>query len=263
MKVNWSVILVGLFLLSCGSESTVAEKIQDSTPDTLALNDTAPAVDTTPAVTLASTMGGDTITPADRSQIFYAFTVKLAENKRKLITAKEARKRFMPLDPNCDQDAAYTLQAFFKLDSLRRLGETPDHDMGQIVEAEIRLVDTIRKTPNGSWVAWTLAYSTAQQCPYAHGTYFMLSTYDKSGKMISTQCMGCDAGGADAPISWTKRHETNIFKDGSFRGLYADSTEDYDVYDKPVYSIYRKTYTGQIDSTGRIVLNEKEIERSE
>jgi hypothetical protein len=75
--------------------------------------------------------------------------------------------------------------------------------------------------------------------------------------------MGCDAGGADAPISWTKRHETNIFKDGSFRGLFADSTEDYDANDKPVYSIYRKTYTGQIDTTGRIVLDEKEIERSE
>lgn len=259
----WLIALVTSIAMSCGNETKVSDTTVDSLPDSVAVNDTVKLNDTIAFNAIASTLGGDTISPADRSQIFYSFTVKLAENKRKLITAKEARKRFMPLDPNCDQDAAYTLQAFFKLDSLKRLGETPDHDMGQIVEAEIRLVDTIRKTPNGSWVAWTLAYSTAQQCPYAHGTYFMLSTYDKSGKMISTQCMGCDAGGADAPISWTKRHETNIFKDGSFRGLYADSTEDYDVYDKPVYSIYRKTYTGQIDSTGRIVLNEKEIERSE
>lgn len=254
---------VALFLLSCGSETAVTDKAQDSAPDTIVNHDTIPAADTTPALTLASTMGGDTITPEDRSQIFYAFTVKLAENKRKPITAKEARKRFMPLDPNCDQDAAYTLQAFFKLDSLKRIGETPDPDMGQIVSTEIKLIDTIRKTPNGSWVAWTLSYSTAEQCPYAHGTYFMLTTYDKSGKIISTQCMGCDAGGADAPISWTKRHETNIFKDGSFRGLFADSTEDYDANDKPVYSIYRKTYTGKIDTTGRILLDEKEIERSE
>ena len=254
---------VALFLLSCGSETTVTDKAQDSAPDTIVNHDTIPEADTTPALTLASTMGGDTITPEDRSQIFYAFTVKLAENKRKPITAKEARKRFMPLDPNCDQDAAYTLQAFFKLDSLKRIGETPDPDMGQIVSTEIKLIDTIRKTPNGSWVAWTLSYSTAEQCPYAHGTYFMLTTYDKSGKIISTQCMGCDAGGADAPISWTKRHETNIFKDGSFRGLFADSTEDYDANDKPVYSIYRKTYTGKIDTTGRILLDEKEIERTE
>ncbi len=256
-------MLVALFLLSCGSETAVTDKAQDSAPDRIVNHDTIPAADTTPAFTLASTMGGDTITPEDRSQIFYAFTVKLAQRKHKPMSAKEARKRFLPLDPNCDAEAGYSIRAFFEIDSLKKIGEEPDHDMGNVVFAEINLIDTIRKTPSGCWVAWTIFYSTAEQCPYASGTYLMLSTYDKNGKNISTQCMGCDAGGADAPISWTKRHETNIFKDGSFRGLFADSTEDYDANDKPVYSIYRKTYTGMIDSLGRIVYDEKEIERSE
>jgi hypothetical protein len=263
MNKKWLFAIVAAIAISCGNETKVSNETVDSLPDSVAISDTIQVHDTISVIAIAATLGGDTITPADRSQIFYAFTVKLAENKRKPMSSKEARKRFMPMDPKCDQDAAYTLKAFFEIDSMKRIGETPDPDMGQIVSAEIRLVDTIRKSPNGSWVVWTLTYSTAEQCPYAHGTYFMLSTYDKSGKTISTQCMGCDAGGADAPISWTKRHETNIFKDGSFRGLFADSTEDYDANDKPVYSIYRKTYTGQIDTTGRIVLDEKEIERSE
>lgn len=263
MKISLLLCTAILFIVSCGSDPNPVIVSSDSIRDTLAVADTLAPVDSMPQFTIATTLGGDTITPQDRSQIFYAFTVKLAQNKRKAMSAKEARKRFLPLDENCDAEAAYSIKSFFMIDSLKRLGEEPDNDMGNVVFAEITLVDTIRKTPAGCWVAWTIFYSTAEQCPYASGTYFMLSTYDKNGKNISTQCMGCDAGGADAPISWTKRHETNIFKDGSFRGLFADSTEDYDANDKPVYSVYRKTYTGKIDSLGRIVYDEKEIERSE
>lgn len=249
--------------MSCGNETTVSDKTIDSMPDSVAVSDTIKLSDTISFNAIASTMGGDTITPADRSQIFYAFTVKLSDNKHKPISGKEARKRFLPLDPNCEGEAAFIVRKFFEIDSLKRIDEEPDNDIGMVVFAQIKIVDTIRKTPNGCWVAWTIDYSTSGACPFASGTYFMISTYDKSGKNISTQCMGCEAGGADAPISWTKQHETNIFIDGSFRGLLADTTEDYDVNDKPVYSVYRKTFTGQIDSVGRITYNEKDIERTE
>lgn len=263
MKISLILFTATLFFASCASDPKPAIITSDTARDTLTSADTLATVDSIPQFTIASTLSGDTITPEDRSQIFYTFTVKLAQRKHKPMSAKEARKRFLPLDPNCDAEAGYSIRAFFEIDSLKKIGEEPDHDIGNVVFAEINLIDTIRKTPSGCWVAWTIFYSTAEQCPYASGTYLMLSTYDKNGKNISTQCMGCDAGGADAPISWTKRHETNIFKDGSFRGLFADSTEDYDANDKPVYSVYRKTYTGQIDSLGRIVYDEKEIERSE
>ncbi len=261
------LILVGflsvLILGSCGNETTT-NKPEDSIPKIIVAQDSVPVIDTIPSIAIALTMGGDTISTSDRSVIFYSFTKSLTDNKKKILSAKEVRRRFLPIDPDCDPEAAYQIQKFFILDSLKKIGEPIDGDMGQTIQVDIRLVDTIKKTPEGCWVAWTMWYTTPQACPFAEGTYFMLSTYDTKGKLISTQCMGCDAGGGDAPISWTKTHSTNIFDDGSFRGLYADSTEDYnEETDKPVISVYRRTFTGQISAAGKITVEEKEIERTE
>lgn len=248
---------------ACGSEEP-SENNSDSTPRIIVAKDSIVPVDTSPKTSLAFTMGGDTIATGNANDIFYSFTKKLALNKRKPLSVKEVRKRFMPFDPNCDGEANYQLIRFFELDSLHKAGETIDGDMGQTIQVDIRLVDTIKKTPEGCWVAWTLYYSTAAQCPFSEGTYFMLSTYDKAGKLVSTQCMGCDAGGGDAPISWTKTHSTNIFQDGSFRGLFADSTEDYnEEQGRAQISVYRRTFTGQISGAGTISVEEKEIERTE
>ena len=169
----------------------------------------------------------------------------------------------MPIDPECDGEATYKLNRFLFLDSLKKIGEEPSLDIGQIATVNIELLDTIRKDSNGCWVTWRIDYATTEACPYATGSLFMLSTYDTNGKLVSTQCMARDEGGADAPISWTCREYSNIFKDGSFRSLYADSTEDYDVNDKPVYSVMRKTFTGQISAGGKITRTELEIERTE
>ncbi len=247
---------------SCGNENTTTTNNVDTTTDSLVVVDSLPK-DTVPTEALATKMGGDTIAPADKSQIFFSFNAALSNKKGKVLSGKEVRRRFVPLDTECDPEAAYKFQRYLYLDSLKKAGDSPSDDMGQMVWAEIKLLDTIRKDSNGCWVTWRLDYETAQACPYAMGTLFMLTTYDKSGKQISTQCMARDEGGADAPISWTCREYSNIFLDGSFRSLYADSTEDYDVNDKPVYSVMRKTFTGQISSAGKITRTELEIERSE
>lgn len=264
MRKKAPLIIVAILMLNaCGNEQS-KNLSTDSIPKIIVSKDSVIITDSIPAVALALTFGGDTIAPADRASIFYSFTAALSKSKKKPLSVKEVKKRFLPIDPDCEEESMYQLQRFFVLDSLKKIGEIPDGDMGQTIQVDIRLVDTIKKTPEGCWVAWTLYYTTPQACPFAEGTYFMLSTYTKEGKLVSTQCMGCDAGGGDAPISWTKTHSTNIFQDGSFRGLYADSTEDYDEeIGKPLVSIYRRTFTGQISDAGKITVEEKEIERTE
>jgi hypothetical protein len=254
--------LAMLALSSCGNDTTTTANNMDTTADTVAVVDSIPK-DTVSIELIAAKLGGDTIATDDKSQIFYSFTADPGKKKGTKLSAKQVKKRFMPLDPECDGEATYKVERFFYLDSLANLGEDPDYDIGQLVTVNISLLDTIKKTPEGSWVTWRIDYATAQSCPYAEGTLFMLSTYDATGKNISTQCMARNEGGADAPISWTCNEKSNIFQDGSFRSLYADSTQDYDENDKLVYSVMRKTFTGQISAAGKITRTELEIERSE
>jgi hypothetical protein len=249
-----------ILLTACGSDSTTSDS--DSVPVSVTAADTG-LPDTVPSAALALSMRGDTIAPAERSLIFYSFTSDLVNKKGRALAPKEIRSRFMPLDPLCDGEAIYKLQRLFFLDSLERRGEEPDPDIGQLASVKAALLDTIRSSANGYWVTWRIDYATTEACPYASGTLFMLSTYDAAGKNIATQCMARNEGGADAPISWSCVEVCNIFEDGSFRSLYADTTEDYDANDKPVYSVMRKTFTGQISSAGKITRTELEIERSE
>lgn len=251
------VLLFALLVTSCGSDSP-SSKNTDSIPKIIVVKDTIPTV------AIALTMGGDTISSVNASDLFYSFNKSRMSTKKKSLSPKEVRKRFMPVDPECEGEAMWQLERFFFLDSLKKINESVDHDMGQTIEVVIRVVDTIKKTPEGCWVAWTMYYTTAKQCPFAEGTYYMLSTYSKEGKLISTQCMGGDASGGDAPISWSTTQSTNIFQDGSFRSLYADSTEDYDEEKgKPIASVLRRTYTGKIATSGKIASEEKEIDRTE
>jgi hypothetical protein len=264
--LNFRILLPAAALLfaSCGNETPSSRNTAkvDTAADTVAMVDSV-TNDSIPVSALATQMRGDTIAPADRSQVFYSFTAALLKKKGKVLSAKEVRRRFLPLDAGCDEEAAYRIQRYFALDSLKKLGQTPDSDMGAMVWGEVSLLDTIRKDASGCWVTWRVDYETTQACPYASGTYFMLSTYDASGKLVATQCMAREEGGADAPISWSHHEVCNIFKDGSYRSLVSDTTEDYDVNDKPVYSVMRKTFTGQISAAGKITRTEEEIERTE
>lgn len=255
---SWCMVI----FLSCGDNAS-SERKHDSVADSVIKNDTVAQMDTVPAAIIASQLGGDTITPQDKSQIFYSFTKKMVENKNKVLSAKEVTKRFLPVDPECDEESMWTLRRFFELDSLKKIGEQPDSYMGQTILVEIREYDTIRVDDNSIWVAWTMFYETEQACPYATGTYFMLSTYDKYGHLISTQCMGRDCGGADAPLQWVSKQESNIFNDGSFRGLLADTSGEDDFDKDPDIAIMRKTFTGVIASGGKITTEVKEIERND
>lgn len=253
-----------LFLcFSCGDENqsqTKTDSIQDTTH---VVADSLPAPDTMPSIAIASGMGGDTILPSDKSLVFFSFTKKLTDNKNKPLSAKEVNRRFSPMDPHCEAEAAWTFQRFFFLDSLKKIGEEPEHDMGQTVKVEIHEYDTIKKTSSETWIVWTMWYETEQACPYATGTYFMLSTYDANGKLVSTQCMGRDCGGADAPLQWVSVQESNIFTDGSFRGILSDTSGEDDFRVASDLSIMRKTFTGMIAQGGKITTTVKEIERNE
>lgn len=250
-------VLLCFVLISCGENQRNTASI-DTIADT---QDALASSDTLPREIIASRLGGDTITPENKSLIFFTFSKALSENNNKPLTAKEVRKRFYPMDPECDDEAQWTFQRFFYIDSLHAIGEEPDDDMGQTVEVVIREFEAIKQTPEESWVVWTMHYKTAEMCPFASGTYYMLSTYDAKGKHVSTQCMGRDVGGADPPVSWSASHESNIFTDGSFRGVMADTSGDMEAPED--LSIVRKTYTGMISPGGKITTEVKEIERNQ
>lgn len=254
-------VLLFLGVISCG-ESEQHNVNDDSTSDSVLVAETDTIKDTIPTEIIASGLGGDTISPSDKSLIFYSFTKKMNENKNKTLTPKQVRARFSPMDPECDQEAAWTFQRFFFLDSLKKIGEEPEYDMGRTVKVEIREYDTIKKSPSETWVAWTMWYETSQSCPYATGTYFMLTTYDAAGKIVSTQCMGRDCGGADAPLQWVSVQESNVFTDGSFRGILSDTSGEDDFNVATDLSIMRKTFTGMIAPGGKITTAVKEIERN-
>lgn len=262
MKYFVHAVLIITLFASCSGNAEHSGERSDAVTDTLLTSDSTPAVnDSVPDDVIAAELSGDVITPADASLILYTFGKKMSENKNKPLTAQEVRKRFAPMDPACDEEAAYTFQRFFFLDSLEKAGEEPEHDMGQTVKVEIREYETVRKTSSETWVAWTMYYETEQACPYATGTYYMLSTYDAAGKLVSTQCMGRDCGGADAPMQWTSVQQSNIFNDGSFRGLLCDTSGDYSE-EKPDLAIMRRTFTGRIAPGGKITTVVQEIERN-
>lgn len=252
-----------LILFSCGENSSSEQK-HDSVADTVNTNDTAAQLDTVPAAIIASQLGGDTITTADMSQVFYPFSNDLLTRTGKKLSAKEVKERFYPLDTACDAEVVYKIQRFMLIDSLKKRGEFPDSDMGQMIFGEAMLLDTIKRSPSGTWVLWSLRYKSEDACPYSEGTFFVLSTYDAAGKLVSSQCMARDEGGADAPLFWSTKQTCNIFTDGSFRGLYCDTVGDYNDDGSATYSsIIRKTYTGTISSAGKITRTTKEIERNE
>jgi hypothetical protein len=263
MKYFVRIVLVTAFFTSCSGQAERSEEATDSVTDTAVAIDSVPmANDSLPADLIAAALDGDVIVPSNASLILYTFGNKLSENKNRMLSAQEVRRRYTPMDPVCDEEAAWTFHRFFYLDSLEKIGEEPDHDMGQTVKVEIREYDTIRKTSTETWVVWTMYYETEQACPYATGTYYMLSTYDASGKIVSTQCMGRNCGGADAPVQWTSVQQSNIFSDGSFRGLLCDTSGDYSE-EKPDLAIMRRTFTGRIAPGGKITTVVKEIERND
>jgi len=258
-----SIPIAILAFASCGDPVSTQNNIDTTADTTVVVIDSLPA-DTLQPDVVAFKMGGDTIVPSDQSLIFFSFDTRMnIAFTGKALSAKQVRNRFMPIDPACDGEAAWTLQRFFYLDSLKRIGESPDTDMGQTVSVEIKEYDTIRKTQSETWVAWSMGYETAQSCPYASGTFFMLSTYDAAGKLVSTQCMGRDLGGADAPLQWVSVQTCNVFTDGSFRALLCDTSADDDFKTATDMSVVRKTYTGVIAAGGKITMTEAEIERND
>lgn len=241
---------LAFFCFSCGNEQP-EQKNDSATSDSLTA-----LTDSLPQTAIALSLGGDTIEPADPSQILYRFDEKMIRDKQDPLSVKEVSKRFMPADTNCDSEALYTLKRFFYLDSMNRAGDHSYSDLGQTVKVEMRLIDTIPVSPDFITVAWTMYYSTYEACPFSAGSYFMVSTYSKSGKLISTQLMGRQTSGGDAPMSFSSSVKGNLFRDGSFKSLQADTTEDADVEGKGRYDISQKIFRGSIDKNGKIFREE-------
>lgn len=256
---NLILAVVAFAFFACGNEKE-KNKTDSSVTDTIAKADTV-AADTIPKTATAVLLGADTIEPSDASLILYRFNEKLIKEEIKTLSVKEVRKRFMPIDTNCDMESSSTLLRFFYLDSMDRAGDHSYSDLGQTVKVEIRLIDTIPVSPDFTTVAWTIYYSTYEACPFSAGTYYMISTYDKNKKLISTQQMGMNTGGGDAPMSFSSVEKGNLFRDGSFKILHADTSEDGDAPEKTRYDVFRKLFRGYIGKDGRIVREEIELKK--
>lgn len=255
-------VTCALILFSCSGPQQETNHDSAVITDSVPVTNYLPPQDSAPKDLIASGLHGDTIITADKALVMYTFDKKMNTNKHKVLSGKDARARFMPVDTSCDDEARYYLAKYFELDSLHKRGKEPVQDLGVIVKMEIKEYDTISSSPSHTWVAWTMYYESYPACPFSQGTFFMLSTYNAAGKLVSTQCMGRDCGGADAPMEWSTVQTCNLFMDGSFRGLYCDTAGDRSE-EKPDLSIIRRTYTGSISEAGKITTVIKEIERNE
>ena len=259
LKNSILVISFSFLLFSCGPNQSKEIKIVDSI--VTAVTDSI-SVDTTPKIQIAELLGGDTIIPNDKSLILFQFDSKLIDKNKKVLSAKEVRKRFLPIDSTCEMEAAYTLKRLFELDSMKRAGATSFGSEGQTIEVLARVIDTLTISPNYISVVWTMTYHTYEACPYSAGTYYMLTTYEKTGKLISTQLMGLSIGGGDAPYSFSQGENGYLYTDGSFKSNRADTTEDGDVVGKNRFEITKQSFKGRIDNSGHIIKAEIELPKS-
>lgn len=260
MKKPFALFTVSCFLFfACGNEKP--DSVSGSLSSVTVTKNDSVAADTLPQTAIALLTGGDTIEPADASQILYRFNEKLIGENSKTLSLKEVRKRFMPVDPECSSEPAMALQRLFYLDSMNRAGDRSYSDPGQIVQVDVRLIDTIPVSTEFTTVAWTIYYSTYEACPFSAGTYYMISTYDKNKKLISTQQMGMQSGGGDAPVSFNTVENGNLFKDASFKILHIDTTEDGDAPAQTRYEIYKQLFRGSIGKDGKIVREEIELKK--
>jgi hypothetical protein len=248
MKISPLVLPLIFLFASCGGNQSAPKTDSDSLK-TISKIDSVPAAPKTP---IADLLGGDTIAPHDASVILFHFDNKLAGNKSKSLSVKDVRSRFMPIDSACDPSAANVLSAFFTL--AKKKGGSDD--IGSIVEVIVRLVDTLKVSPAFTTVTWTMTYRTVEACPYSAGTYYMASTYDKSGKIISTQQLGLSISGADAPVSYSNDENGNVFNDGSFKSVRIDSTTETKDNGKEKTAVEKHVFKGTIQANGKIVRQE-------
>jgi hypothetical protein len=256
MKNAILLLLPATLLFSCGNESAVQEKTTDRVvllqPDTLKSDSINPNL-------IAFVLGGDTISPKEAASILYRFDEDLIRDTITPLSVKETQAMFPQLDSACDHFAQTTLARFYYLDSMNRAGNDSYLDLGQIVKVEIRLLDTIAFSEAFATVVWSMHYATYEACPYSAGTYYMLSNFDKKGNLISSQLMGKQTGGGDAPYSFTETGISNLFVDGSFKTMERDTSTDGDAPKKTQHEITKYAWRGAITKEGKILREQLEL----
>lgn len=241
MKYFPFLLLPFLLLSSCGDSSrkTTKDSARILTGDTVVVT------------------GGDSLHP-DTAVVLFRFDkhLSLSEESKKTesLPAKDVRKRFWPLDEACNEDARDVLQRFFALDSLKKK-DWDANDIGQTVEVIVRVVDTVKVPGNYYAVAWIMYRESYPACPFSYGTYYMLTTYTKNGARISTQLLGLNEGAADAPVTFSADETAELFRDGSFKGVHADTSDCGEDDPKPAdcVEIRHYTYQGHITADGHIL----------
>lgn len=236
------------------------EKEQSHQKNNLVKNNSTATI--LPKTKIAFLLSENTIKPADTSQILYHFDDKMIQINQKKLSAKEIVKRFMPPNRNYDDDNTIyidMLKRFFYLDSLNSASDDPYIGVGQIANVEVRLVDTIPVSPAFTTVAWTIYYSTSDGSPDSEGWYYMISTYNKSRKLISTELIGKETTGGDSPLRGSCSLRGNLFRDGSFK-LQETTIEEFGTKEEEKEEYYIETiskiFLGFIDKNGKIMKKE-------
>lgn len=231
-----------LALAACGNDHSSSES-KDSLPK-----------DSVPALATALQLGGDTLEPADANAVLYRFDEKMIGDTGRIapLSVEEVRKRFWPVPENCDQEAAYMVRQLFYLDSMNAKGDHSYEEPGATVSVQIREIEKLQVNPGINAVAWAISFSSYAACPFSTGTYYMLSTYDKSGKNIATMMMGDRMSAGDPPSMFSGSTVCNLYRDGSYKSLQVDTTEDLDAPEKDRYEIHRSVFRGTIGNDGSI-----------
>ncbi|HEU4717328.1 MAG TPA: hypothetical protein VFU15_05835 [Bacteroidia bacterium] len=247
-KLQWlTCACFGAFLFSCGNDVKKETVSGEAKKDSVAKTENRQPV--------AESLYGDTLEPRDPSLVLFRFDEKLSGRKPVLLKAGEVRKRFWPLDKTADPSALFTFARYFELDSIRKTGKEYEGDVGDIMQVDIDVLDTLKNAGPFCAVAWRMHFVSYEACPFSSGDYFMITTYGKDGKAIRSYMIAQDISGADAPVFFHSQQRTNVYTDGTFRSCSTDTMGD-EGEDKPVYGVVKTVSTGRIDPAGMIFSRE-------
>jgi hypothetical protein len=244
------VFSVLIIMNSCGGTKNNDSQNSDSAKKVDSVHDSVAVIKPIDTISIAEHLGGDTIDPKNESLVLFSYNSSLAKHNKRLMTSKEVRKNLNPLLCGDEKFIPYTFSRYLFLDSLKKAKGELNPDIGDLVDVKIYFLDSIHLSKNFTAICWSMFFESYQACPYSTGTDYLVTTFDASGKQIATTLLGEHSFGADAPMQWSSDKTANIFKDGSFKEISIDTTqEDPD----STAQVEVKVYRGKINVDGKIL----------
>ena len=215
MKIKFLGILALILVCSCSSDESAETVIS-------ANEKSEESLDTLSEVVFEEIQINDHLQAIlDKSTAKYALPIVIDTNFIKAIDfeSKDAQNvlnfenvRYLTsslIENEPTEYAGYSLNSFFKIDSLKAEGEYEDYvnglDIGMMQEADAYGEGLINLENNQHMLLWSLNYSTYEACPYGYGS-IVFGTLLNNYEVMNTLVLAEVSGGSDPP-AWG---DTNI-----------------------------------------------------